>query len=89
MVSIQPPPTLLVNLQGYDYALSLALKHRATCAFAKSFLNLINNFAAFIQIGKVSEYVSEMAGNQRKYPVSLGTKSCLFRAIYLRGKEDH
>src|SRR5476649_644796 len=57
------PPHCFVNVQGYDCALSLEVKRRATCAFAKSFLNLINNFAAFIQIGNVSAYVSEMAGN--------------------------
>jgi hypothetical protein len=56
-------PHRFVNLQGYDCALSLALKRRATCAFAKSFLNLINNFAAFIPVGQVRSCVSEMAGN--------------------------
>src|SRR5471030_596058 len=51
------PPHCFVNLQGYDCALSLAVKRRATCAFAKSFLNLINNFAAFIRLGKESACV--------------------------------
>ena len=51
------PPHCFVNLQGYDCALLLAVKRRETCAFAKSFLNLINNFAAFIRLGKKSACV--------------------------------
>jgi hypothetical protein len=56
-------PHCFVNLQGYDCALSLALKRRAACTFAKSFLNLINNFAAFIQIGQESAWTSAMIRN--------------------------
>jgi hypothetical protein len=57
------PPHGFFNLRGYDCALSLALKRRAACTFAKSFLNLINNFAVFIQVGRVSTWVSEMLSN--------------------------
>jgi len=65
------------------------MKRRVTCAFAKSFLNLINNFAVFNQAGKVSAYPAERERTLRKYSVSVKTKSCLFQAIYLSKKEDH
>lgn len=56
-------PHCSVNLQGHDCLVALALKRRATCAFAKSFLNLINNFVTFIREVQVNSRISEMAGN--------------------------